>query len=313
MNNKSNKKSLKVNQTSNIPIPKKEVTSPLKKLNPTLLNFISAKKFNLNNSQYIPLNQRRATIKFTESKKLNNINTRDNIKYIETKSITNTNHNNSYLYPPYIKKKIPAIKPLEKKILIKYSSNDGAIQNLFGQSSSSIVETISKPKPKPIKKKEGKLSRYLIKTPPPILNSKQRLKVIKRDYNSDVESSFVKIDKNKFKSDTKFKSKSTDISIDDGRKTGKFNTESELFNVVNSLNTSLYKGGVVNLTLNQNKKKGLDSEDKVFEDKIIKIQIWFKKLFRKKKRKENNEKVNKIGNLIKCLNQKLKNKKKKIY
>ena len=94
MNNKSNKKSLKVNQTSNIPIPKKEVTSPLKKLNPTLLNFISAKKFNLNNSQYIPLNQRRATIKFTESKKLNNINTRDNIKYIETKIIKNKNKNN---------------------------------------------------------------------------------------------------------------------------------------------------------------------------------------------------------------------------
>ena len=310
MNNKTIKKSLKLNQTIDIPISKKDDSSPLKKINPTLLNFISSKKFNLNNNKYIPLNQKRATMKFTESKKVNNIKTRDNIKYIETKSTKKTNNNYSYLYPPYIKKKIPAIKPIEKKILIKYSTNDGAIENLFGESSSSIIEKISKPKP--IKKQDGKLSRYIMKTPPPILNSKKKLKVIKRDFlcNSDIENS-IRIEKNNFKSESKFKSKSTDISIDDGRKTGKFNTEPELFNVVNSLNTSLYKGGVVNLTLNQNKKKNFDSENKIYEEKIIKIQKWYKKLFKNKEKKLYYEKVNKIGNLIKCLNQKLKRKKKK--
>ena len=311
MNNKTNKNSLKINQTYDIQTPKKEDSSPLKQLNPSLINLISAKKFNLNNNQYIPLNQRRATIKFTESKKLNNIKTRDNIKFIESKYSKKTNNNYSYLHPPYIKKKIPAIKPIEKKILMKYSSNDGAIENLFGKSSSSIVETISKPKA--IKKNDGKLSRFLMKTPPPILNSKKRLKVIKKDtlYHSDVDSPFIKSEKSKFKSESKVKSKSTDISIDENRKTSNFNTEPEFNNFDINLNNSLYKGGVVNLNLNQNKKKGLDSEDKVFEDKIIKIQIWFKKLFRKKEKKENNEKVNKIGNLIEFLNQKLKNKKKK--
>ena len=191
MNNKTIKKSLKLNQTIDIPISKKDDSSPLKKINPTLLNFISSKKFNLNNNKYIPLNQKRATMKFTESKKVNNIKTRDNIKYIETKSTKKTNNNYSYLYPPYIKKKIPAIKPIEKKILIKYSTNDGAIENLFGESSSSIIEKISKPKP--IKKQDGKLSRYIMKTPPPILNSKKKLKVIKRDFlcNYDIENSII--------------------------------------------------------------------------------------------------------------------------
>ena len=65
MNNKTNKNSLKINQTYDIQTPKKEDSSPLKQLNPSLINLISAKKFNLNNNQYIPLNQRRATIKFT--------------------------------------------------------------------------------------------------------------------------------------------------------------------------------------------------------------------------------------------------------
>jgi hypothetical protein len=107
MNNKTNKNSLKINQTYDIQTPKKEDSSPLKQLNPSLINLISSKKLNLNNNQYIPLNQRRATIKFTESKKLNNIKTRDNIKFIEAKYSKKTNNNYSYLQPPYIKKKIP--------------------------------------------------------------------------------------------------------------------------------------------------------------------------------------------------------------
>ena len=314
MNNRKKKASKLTNKTFDSIIPKKEEPS-LNKLNLSKINMISQLKQIPNNSFF----HRRETMTFLESKetKKEQIKNQEK-KNLKPKKINNYYNNFSYTIPPKNPKKIPSIKRIEKKVLVKYSPYDGAIENLFGESSSTIVETIKNPKIKK-KKDDGKLSRYLMKTPPPILN-KQLVK--KTFFGNEMENNKSVNNHNKNNND-KIKSKSTDISFEDeNRATANFNTAPTYLSnnsVINSKNNynneknNFSKGGVVNLNLNKNRRKILDKDIIKNEDKIISIQKCFRYFFYKKKIKEVKLKGKKIDKFVNMINEIFKKDKKNFF
>ena len=314
MNNRKKKASKLTNKTFDSIIPKKEEPS-LKKLNLSKINMISQLKQIPNNSFF----HQRETMTFLESKetKKEQIKNQEK-KNLKSKKINNYYNNFTYTIPPKNTKKIPSIKRIEKKVLVKYSPYDGAIENLFGESSSTIVETIKNPKIKK-KKDDGKLSRYLMKTPPPILNKK----LVKNTFfGNEIETNKSVNNHNKNNND-KIKSKSTDISLEDeNRETANFNTAPNYLSnnsVINSKNNynneknNFSKGGVVNLNLNKNRRKILDKDIIKNEDKIISIQKCFRYYFYKKKIKEVKLKGKKIDKFVNMINEIFKKDKKSFF
>ncbi len=198
---------------------------------------------------------------------------------------TNDSPYSNYTYnsPIKVKKKN---KYEEKKYNYNYSTNDSSITKLVGEVSSTYIKKIKVSKNKIPNK--SSISNYLLRSPDIIRkrNKKEQNHINNESYSTNTfnKSKLVKLE---------CKSKSIDVEYEKERKTAKFN-ERNNFDVpeIKTIPINLNKGGVVNLNLNQMKKKYGEREYIKEEEKIIFIQKYFRKhlnINKEDNKKEENE------------------------
>ena len=183
----------------------------------------------------------------------------------------------SRIYQRPLKLNMKKLNFEEKKYDNYYLPTDGAFTRLIGEVSSSFMKKIKK-KPD-MRQKKSTLSKYLIKAP------EQRKKVKSISERKDIEARIFS-PTNMKKNRNESKNKSNYLSSE--RKKKKL-IDSDDFknNKLNKINIDLSKGGVVNLNINQFKKRYEDLE----EEKIILIQNCFRNYIKNRNENENELKV----------------------
>ena len=228
---------------------------------------------------------------------INIIYPQNKITFQEENSLIPNKILNNYNSEPYMTKsfQIPNFKKKkfeENKSSIYYLQDDGSFTRLIGEVSSSYMKKI-KEYPKNqyfgIKQNKSKLSKYLIKNPD--IKFKRRRSSIQ---NKNNENLFNKSLINKLRKNEN-KCKSTEISIDKNKSVriniynkndNYFYNENEYENgnyEINQNKRDLSKGGVVNLNLNQVKKKIGERDYIKDENKIIFLQHFFRQYINIKK------------------------------
>ena len=220
----------------------------------------------------------------------------ENSSLIRNSFISNLNEESNespysnYSYQSPIKMNKKKNKYEEKKYNYNYSTNDSSISNfLVGEVSSTYIKKIKVSKNKIPNK--STISNYLLRSPDIIRkrNKKEQNHINNESYTTNTfnKSKLVKLE---------CKSKSIDVEYEKERKTAKFN-EGNNFDVpeIKTIPINLNKGGVVNLNLNQMKKKYGEREYIKEEEKIIFIQKYFRKhlnINKEDNKKEENEYFN---------------------
>ena len=153
--------------------------------------------------------------------------------------------------------------------------NDGAFTRLIGEVSSSYVQKV-KENPNKTQRK-SKLSKYLIKGTD-IIKKKRRTSLNEEENEEKVYSTKTFFHKQK----NLIKSKSTHVSADLDKKKENHKEENEVPEI-KTISINLSKGGVVNLNLNQLKRKYIERNFNKEEDKIIFLQNFIRDFIRNRK------------------------------
>ena len=205
---------------------------------------------------------------------------------------TNDSNYSNYTYNSPIKVKKKNKYEEKKYNNNNYSTNDSSITKLVGEVSSSYIKKIKVTQNKIPKK--NSISNYLIKSPDLIRKrNKNGYNIINNEiYNGNTfnKSKLLKIE---------YKSKSIDVATEKERKKAKFNEENKS-NVpeIKIIPINLNKGGVVNLTLNQIKKKYGEREYVKEEEKNTFIQNYFRE-HKNNKKEDNKEEESEYYNYLK--------------
>ena len=205
---------------------------------------------------------------------------------------TNDSPYSNYTYNSPIKVKKKNKYEEKKYNNNNYSTNDSSITKLVGEVSSSYIKKIKVTQNKIPKK--NSISNYLIKSPDLIRKrNKNGYNIINNEiYNGNTfnKSKLLKIE---------YKSKSIDVATEKERKKAKFNEENKS-NVpeIKIIPINLNKGGVVNLTLNQIKKKYGEIEYVKEEEKNTFIQNYFRE-HKNNKKEDNKEEESEYYNYLK--------------